>query len=164
MVQGPIHPTHRLFSDIRLAAGIQGWMTPDVKKLSIEEKSYGLMLNYTLGIEWGKERDREEGREGQGTGEEERQEYYGGQWLGWEGRIQDRHYVWVDGAWKSISRAPLAQNWATCPGISKTRLATLRLLFGIPRHKGVTVCHFLFFPSSDFNYKVWLQICWILTK
>lgn len=99
-----MHPTSRHCSETLLTAGIWGWMSPDFKKLSLEKKRHGLLLNLMLWTEWGRERLGGQGRQGENI-------MVVSGW-GWEWRTPGGHFVWAGGTWERVGPwpAPLAQN------------------------------------------------------
>lgn len=155
-----VHPTSRHCSETLLTAGIWGWMSPDFKKLSLEKKRHGLMLNLMLWTEWGRERLGGQGRQGENI-------MVVSGW-GWEWRTPGGHFVWAGGTWERAGPwpAPLAQNGTRALEYQRPdwQPAGCQDDLGIPGLQGIKVCYFIFLHISDLIYKMWLKICWILIR
>ena len=117
-----IHQLIRLFKEILFAVEIWEWMTPDLKKLSFEEKRHGLMLHLMMGIDWAKEETQRKGEKDRGlakrrgenitvvSGWDEKEEYQ----VGLCGRTESEFF-----------QSPASPEWDTCLGYQ--RLGTSRL-------------------------------------
>lgn len=135
-------PTSRFCSEIPLAARIWVWMTPG--------KRVSLMLNIILGIEWGKERERET-RAGKGRGGEERILW----WSVVGGQKEENHVGILCGKEvpENISMILLAQSRKCVLEYKNTDWQPVGWENDLwdPGYKRTKVCHFLLLHSSDLN-------------